>query len=153
MKRPRYLPCDENDIPDTVRFDIPLCYRGKLIEIAYGGHHKHLRHDDGDTYKRVTDRAAKRTLYYRLADDWDDCRVDSWTAPTQPGQPANTLPGRPVPRPPAAMPHTLPGRPSPRPPAERLSQRLTPRPPFTVRVTPGGTWRWSASEITLEVSR
>jgi hypothetical protein len=61
-----YVVCDASDIPAGVRFDVPRRLQGQTVEVAYGGFDR-AEHDDGDPYKRVTDRSIgpKATTYYR----------------------------------------------------------------------------------------
>ena len=64
----KYIPCSESDIPAGVRFDVPGRLQGQPTEVAYGGFSRG-EHDEGDPYKRVTERAIGPTAvrYYKLA--------------------------------------------------------------------------------------
>jgi hypothetical protein len=53
----KYVPCSKTDIPETVRFDVPGRLQGQMIEVAFGGFGRY-EHDEGDLYKRVTDRGG-----------------------------------------------------------------------------------------------
>lgn len=59
-----YKKCELNDVPATVRFDVPRRNQGQMVEIAYGGFER-AEHDEGAPFKRVTDRSEQTTTYYR----------------------------------------------------------------------------------------
>lgn len=62
----KYVQCDERQIPGDVRFDVPRRHQGQTVEIAYGGNSRY-EHDEGAPFKRVTDAAAGKVAYYKLA--------------------------------------------------------------------------------------
>mgnify|MGYP001578250302 CR=1 FL=1 len=62
----KYQQVQKHEVPNAVRFDVPLRNQGQIIEIAYGGFGR-AEHDDGDPYKRVHDRSDGTITYYRLA--------------------------------------------------------------------------------------
>jgi len=63
----KYVECGKGDVPGNVRFDVPARLAGQHVEVAYGGFGR-AEHDEGDLYKRVTDRSIGpgAVAYYRL---------------------------------------------------------------------------------------
>lgn len=66
MAKFTYTQISEESVPGDVRFDVPRRHQGQMVEIAYGGHCR-SEHDEGDMYRRVTDRATRAVRYFRLA--------------------------------------------------------------------------------------
>jgi len=66
MAKGKYVRCNESDVPERVRFDVPRANQGQIVEIAYGGFGRY-EHDVGDPYKRVIDRSIgpDAAIYYR----------------------------------------------------------------------------------------
>jgi len=63
-----YVEIKRSEVPGGVRFDVPRRNQGQIVEIAYGGFAR-SEHDEGDPYKRETDRslpAEQRTKFYKL---------------------------------------------------------------------------------------
>lgn len=69
MTTPRYVQCNESDIPEWARFDVPGPNQGQTVEVAYASDNRRYRGeaDVGDAYKRVTDRSDGTVRYYRIA--------------------------------------------------------------------------------------
>lgn len=63
-----YTRCQESDTIAVERWDVPRRHQGQIVEVAFGrpGHHRD-ESDDGDEFKRVTDRSVPSVSYYRLA--------------------------------------------------------------------------------------
>lgn len=66
MTKHTYIQVSESAVPGDVRFDVPRRHQGQMVEIAYGGHCR-SEHDDGDMYRRVTDRATRQVRYAKLS--------------------------------------------------------------------------------------
>lgn len=64
----RYIECNERDIHQGARFDVPMRNQGQHIEVAYGGFGRY-ENDEGAPFKRVTDRSVGtgQVTFYRLA--------------------------------------------------------------------------------------
>ena len=67
MTKHDYQPTTLDQIPDGVRFDVPMHRQGQIVEVAYGGFGR-PEHGPGDEYKRVHDRSEgpNAVRYYRL---------------------------------------------------------------------------------------
>ena len=63
----KYIECASSVVPASIRFDVPRRHDGQIVEIAYGGFDR-AAHDEGDPYKRVTDRSDGSVRYYRRED-------------------------------------------------------------------------------------
>jgi len=60
-----YQPISRAEVPLDVRFDVPRQHQGQMVEVAFGGFDRG-EHGDGDPYKRIVDRSARETTFYRL---------------------------------------------------------------------------------------
>lgn len=62
--KPKYVQCDQADIPEGITFHVLRRDQGQIIEVAWGDYGR-AEHGPGDPYKRITDRSNRSVRYYR----------------------------------------------------------------------------------------
>ena len=61
-----YVKCEPSDVPENIRFDVPLRNQGQIVEVAFGVPNQ-VRSiaDDGDPYMRITDHGDGSVQFYK----------------------------------------------------------------------------------------
>lgn len=85
----KYLPCTLDQVRSGVRWDVPARNAGQAVEVAYAtSRHYSTCADDGDEYKRVTDRSGmhETNVYYYRREDvaplaWASVKIETGKAP------------------------------------------------------------------------
>jgi len=68
MAAPRYVPCSEDDVPSSVRFDTPRSCQGQAVVVSYADWPTTPSEaGPGSLYRRTVDRSDLSITFARLA--------------------------------------------------------------------------------------